>query len=97
MESLYSPLARQVHEYPAPLVIALNGPAIGVGVGLALNADFVVAGENCYFSLPFVPKLGIIPDMGSGWLLTQSLGYKRAVGLSLPAISSRFRRRSLRA
>lgn len=83
MENLYNPLARQLSDYPVPLIVAMNGPAIGAGVGLAINADFVLAAEGAYFSLPFVPKLGIVPDMGSSWLLAQALGRKRAMALSL--------------
>jgi 2-(1,2-epoxy-1,2-dihydrophenyl)acetyl-CoA isomerase len=43
----------------------------------------VVAGRSAYFYLPFVPALGIVPDMGASWLLPRLVGPARAMGLSL--------------
>ena len=64
IEDTYNPLAEYMMAMPKPVVSAINGPAIGAGVGLGLNADIVLAAKSAYFSLPFVPKLGVIPDMG---------------------------------
>ncbi len=44
----------------------MNGPVVGGGVGLALAADMVLAASSAYFSLPFVPKLGLVPDQAMG-------------------------------
>lgn len=83
MQAQSNPLVQELHDLPVPVVCALNGAAAGAGVGLALAADVVVAARSAYFLLPFLPKLGIVPDLGSTWFLTRLLGRARAVGLSL--------------
>lgn len=83
IRELYGPLAQQIHHFPKPVLCALNGPAIGAGAGLALCADLVIATHAAYFSLPFVPALGVVPDMALSWLLPRLLGYPRALGYAL--------------
>lgn len=83
MERVYNPVVERLQALSIPIIVALNGPAIGAGVGLALNADFVIADEAAYFQLPFVPKFGLVPDFGSGWLLVKTIGYKEALALCL--------------
>ncbi|MGL4767439.1 MAG: enoyl-CoA hydratase [Formosimonas sp.] len=60
-----------------PLVIGVNGVAVGVGVTLLLHADFVAAGEDAKFQLPFV-NLALCPEGGSSLLLAQRAGHLRA-------------------
>jgi 2-(1,2-epoxy-1,2-dihydrophenyl)acetyl-CoA isomerase len=83
MEESANPLILALQQLPVPTVCALNGPAAGAGVGLALAADVVIAARSAFFLLPFLPRLGIVPDMGSTWFLTQHLGRARAMGLML--------------
>jgi 2-(1,2-epoxy-1,2-dihydrophenyl)acetyl-CoA isomerase len=83
IEDTYNPLAEYMMAMPIPVVSAINGPAIGAGVGLGLNADIVLAAKSAYFSLPFVPKLGVVPDMGCSWLVTRGLNYNQALALFL--------------
>lgn len=83
MKDLYNPLANFLEQMKTPLVTAVNGPAIGAGVGLALNADIVVMARSAFFALPFVPRLAVLPDMGATWLLTRGLGYNRALAYVL--------------
>lgn len=83
MEDLYNPLANFLEQMKKPLITAVNGPAIGAGVGLALNADIVVMARSAFFALPFVPRLAVLPDMGATWLLTRGLGYNRALAYVL--------------
>jgi 2-(1,2-epoxy-1,2-dihydrophenyl)acetyl-CoA isomerase len=68
---------------PVPVVCAVNGAAAGGGFGLALAADVVIAARSAIFYLPFVPALGVVPDMGAAWFLTRSIGRARAVALTL--------------
>ena len=65
-----------------PTIAAVNGPCAGAGMSLALTCDVVVAAESAYFLQPFV-NIGLVPDMGSSWLLPQALGRARAAGLML--------------
>ena len=78
-----NPLILALRALPVPVVCAVQGAAAGGGVGVALAADVVVAAKSAYFYLPFVPALGIVPDMGSAWFMARALGPARAVGLTL--------------
>jgi 2-(1,2-epoxy-1,2-dihydrophenyl)acetyl-CoA isomerase len=75
------PLA--LRDVPFPVVCAVNGACAGAGVGLALSADVVLMARSAYFYLPFIPKLGIVPDMGGTWYLERLAGRGRAVALTL--------------
>ncbi len=68
---------------PVPVISAVNGPAAGAGVGIALAADVVIASRSAYFYLPFMAKLGIVPDLGTTWFLSRFLGRARTMGLTL--------------
>lgn len=74
---------RAIRSAPVPTVAAVNGIAAGGGVGLALAADIVLAAETARFVLPFVPRLGIVPDLGTSWHLARHLGRARALALAL--------------
>ncbi len=83
MASVSNPLIRELRALPLPVVSVVNGPAAGAGVGMALAADIVLAARSAYFYLPFMPRLGIVPDLGTTWFLPRSIGRARALGLSL--------------
>jgi 2-(1,2-epoxy-1,2-dihydrophenyl)acetyl-CoA isomerase len=83
MEGVFNPVIAQLRELPVPVVIALNGGVAGGAVGVALAADVIIAARSAYFYLPFVPKLGLVPDLGSSWFLERLLGGPRALALTL--------------
>ncbi len=60
----YHPIITTVRTMPKPVVSAVNGPCVGIGLSLALAADLVVAKESAYFLLAFV-NIGLVPDGGS--------------------------------
>ena len=60
-----------------PLVISVNGVAIGVGVTMLMHADFVVIGDDAKLQLPFI-NLALCPEAGSSLLLAQRAGYLQA-------------------
>lgn len=83
MEEVSNPLILALQNLAIPVVSAVNGAAAGAGVSLALAADIVVASRSAFFLTPFLPRLGIVPDMGATWLLPRHLGRARTLGLML--------------
>jgi enoyl-CoA hydratase/carnithine racemase len=65
-----------------PVIIAFNGAAAGVGVTLALAADFRLAASTAKFSLPFVRR-GIVPESASSWFLPRIVGISKALDWTL--------------
>lgn len=65
-----------------PLIAAVNGPAVGIGVTMILAFDVIVASEAARFGLPFV-KMGIVPELASSHFLTARIGFGRASELML--------------
>lgn len=59
-----------------PLLCAVNGPAAGAGLGLAVMGDIVIAGASAHFT-PGYPGIGLTPDGGATWLLPRLIGLRR--------------------
>lgn len=68
--------------YPKPVIAAVNGPAIGVGVTMILGCDVRLAADTASLGMPFV-RLGILPGLGSSWWLPRLVGPARARELVL--------------
>lgn len=66
-------LVRAVLTAPVPVIAAVNGPAAGVGVSLALAADLMFMAEDAYLLLAFT-NIGLMPDGGASVLLPAAVG-----------------------
>jgi 2-(1,2-epoxy-1,2-dihydrophenyl)acetyl-CoA isomerase len=83
-EDFLKKLPAELVAYPKPLIAAVNGAAIGVGVTMILPFDIRIASENAKLGLAFV-KLGILPGLGSTHLLPRIVGRAKALELVMSA------------
>lgn len=78
----YAPLARLLAEMDKPVIAAINGPAAGAGLSLALAADFRIASEKASFTAAFT-GIALSPDTGMSWHLPRLVGASKAVELMM--------------
>lgn len=62
---------------PKPVVVAVDGLAVGIGTTLLMHSDLVYASPASTFKLPFV-SLGLCPEFGASFLLPRIVGYAKA-------------------
>ena len=84
-ESAVSPAAgfvRALNTCQTPLVAAVNGMAVGIGVTMLAHCDLVYVSESARLRLPFT-ALGVVPEAGSSMLIPAIVGHRRAAELLL--------------
>ncbi|RQW41737.1 MULTISPECIES: enoyl-CoA hydratase/isomerase family protein [unclassified Novosphingobium] len=64
-----------------PLVVAVNGPVAGGGLGLAAAGDIVLASDTAHFSMAYA-GIGFSPDGAATWLLPRLIGLRRTQELA---------------
>jgi len=65
-----------------PLVAAVNGAAVGIGLTQILPFDCIVASDKARFGMLFI-KVGLVPELGSTHFLVQRVGFGKASDLCL--------------
>ncbi len=82
-DAIYSKLRREfdaierLYGFNKPTIAAVHGQVMGGGCGFSAACDFVYANEDTVFGFPFL-DLGILPDMGVLFVLTQRIGLPAA-------------------
>lgn len=82
VEKHYNPIVRLLATMPKPVIAALNGGAVGAGLGLALACDLRVTADTATFATAFA-AIGLTADSGLSATLVHSLGAARATELLL--------------
>jgi enoyl-CoA hydratase/carnithine racemase len=67
----------RIFESKKPVIAAVNGAAVGVGVTMTLPMDIRLASENARFGFVFARR-GIVPEAASSWFLPRAVGLQQA-------------------
>jgi 2-(1,2-epoxy-1,2-dihydrophenyl)acetyl-CoA isomerase len=78
----YHPVIKGIRFMPKPVVAAVHGPAVGIGLSLALASDLILAAQDAYFLLAFV-NIGLTPDGGSSMFVPNRIGQARATEMAM--------------
>jgi len=78
----YLPSLKEIMEMPKPIISAVNGAAAGIGSAYAMACDLTVMSEEAYILQAF-SNIGLIPDGGANWFLTNTVGYKLAYQIAI--------------
>jgi 2-(1,2-epoxy-1,2-dihydrophenyl)acetyl-CoA isomerase len=73
-------VVRTIARTDKAFIAAVNGAAAGVGLAFALASDIVIASEEARF-VPAFMRIGLLPEVGTSWLLTRRIGYQRTFEL----------------
>jgi enoyl-CoA hydratase len=79
--SIYEGFLRVLRS-PLPTVAAVNGPAVGAGMNLALACDVRLAGASARFEARFL-RIGLHPGGGHTWMLDRVVGPQAAASIVL--------------
>lgn len=71
-------LTLRIYECKKPVIAAINGPAVGVGVTMTLAMDIRLASEAARFGFVFA-KRGIVMEACSSWFLPRAVGTQQAL------------------
>ena len=73
-------IARLIARTDKAFIAAVNGAAAGVGLAFALACDMIIVSERGQL-VPAFGRVGLVPEVGTGWALTRRLGYQRTFEL----------------
>ena len=78
----YLPSLKEIMAMPKPVISAVNGAAAGIGSAYAMACDLTIMSEDAYILQAF-SNIGLIPDGGANWFLTNTVGYKLAYQIAI--------------
>ena len=65
-----------------PLIAAVNGAAVGIGMTMILPFDVIIASDKARFGMFFI-KVGLVPELASTYFLVQRMGFGHASEMCL--------------
>jgi enoyl-CoA hydratase/carnithine racemase len=68
----------RIYDCTKPVIAAINGPAVGVGITMTLPMDVRIAADNAKFGFVFARR-GIVPEACSSWFLPRVVGISQAM------------------
>ena len=71
-------LTLKLYDFKKPILAAVNGSAVGVGVTMTLPMDVRIASDNAKFGFVFA-KRGIVPEACSSWFLPRIVGVSQSL------------------
>lgn len=71
-------LSLKVMDSTKPVIVAVNGPAVGIGASLQMAADIRMASTSAFYIFPFVQR-GVVPEGASTWFLPRHVGMGNAL------------------
>ena len=67
-----------IYDCSKPIIAAINGPAVGVGVTMTLPMDIRLASEEAKFGFVFARR-GLVPEAASSWFLPRIVGISKSL------------------
>jgi enoyl-CoA hydratase/carnithine racemase len=80
LASNIGPFLEAISTFPKPLVAAVSGQAIGIGVTMLLHCDLVYIAGDAELRTPFI-DLGLVPEAASALMLPERIGHVRSFAL----------------
>lgn len=77
-------LTLRIFESTKPVIAAINGPAVGIGITMTLPMDMRLVSENAKIGFVFAGR-GIVPEAASSWFLPRVVGISQALEWSMTA------------
>ncbi len=77
-----NPVVERINSSRLPIIAAVNGPAAGAGVSLALGCDLILGAESAKFVVGFA-RIGVGMDLGASWTLPRIIGMNRTKQLAM--------------
>jgi enoyl-CoA hydratase/carnithine racemase len=81
-DELALPHDKRPFELGTPIIAAMNGPAVGVGMTMAMEYDIRIAAQDARYGFVF-NRRGVVPEVNSQWLVPRLIGLSRGLELLL--------------